>query len=173
MGQKIGDRGVDKWGAEDTCTTLPGGGFIRHHDRIKSSISSLTTFCGIDYICEPKSVFMSHIPQNSLNMVQTHRVRQGLRTNFIFRVSAPSGLHERLIAYLKTISLGNKSLYKPRGRAVDVRASRIQVEYRSTAKKVDQDLDFPDGQGPTIRKLGQIPPLLDLILGAYRETSGG
>ena len=110
MGQKIEDRVVDKWGAEVTCTTLLGGGFIRRHDKIKSSRSSLTTFCGPDYICKPQSVFTAHIPQRPLNWVQAHQVCQGRRHNFIFRVLAPSRLHERLIIGVKTISLGNKSL---------------------------------------------------------------
>ena len=79
----------------------------------------------LDYICEPQLVFTAHIPQRPLNRVQAHQVCQGLRPNFIFRVPAPSGLHERLIAVVKTISLGNKSLYKSIGRAADVRASRI------------------------------------------------
>ena len=56
---------------------------------------------------------------------------------------------------------------------MDVRASWIQPEYRSTAKKVDQDLGFSDGQGPTTRKLGQFFPVLDLVFGAYEETSEG
>ena len=83
------------------------------------------TFCSLDYIYELQSVFTAHIPQKPLNRVQAYQVWQGLRLDFIFRVPAPSGLHERLIADVKTISLGNKSLYKPGGRAVDIRASRI------------------------------------------------
>ena len=160
-------------GAEVICATLLGGGFIRRENRIKSSIISLATFCRLNNICEQLSVFTAYIPQRPLNRVQVHQVHQGLRPDFIFRVSAPSGLHERLIADVKIISIGNKSLYKPRGRAVDVRASRIQAEYRSTAKKVDQDLGFPDGQGPITRKLSQFPPVLDLVFGAYGETSEG
>ena len=65
------------------------------------------------------------------------------------------------------------SLYKSGGRAVDVRASRIQTEYRAIANKVDQDLGLPDGQGPTTRKLSQYLPVLDLVFGAYGEVSEG
>ena len=38
---------------------------------------------------------------------------------------------------------------------------------------MDQNLSFSDGQGPTTRKLGQFPPILDLVFGAYGETSEG
>ena len=131
LGQKIGDRVVDKWGAELLCAKVPGGSFIRRHNRIKSCISSLTTYCGMDFI------------------------------------------NERLIADIKTISLGTKSLYKPGGRAMDIRASRIQGEYRLLARKVDLELRHPGGQGPTTRKLSQFPPVLDLCFGAYGETSEG
>ena len=101
LGQKIGDRVVDKWGAEVSCATLPGGSFIRRHDRIKSCVSSLATYCGMDFICEPQSIFIAHILQRPLNRVQAHQVRQGLRPDFVFRVPAPSGYHERLIADIK------------------------------------------------------------------------
>ena len=69
LGQKIGDRVVDNWGAEVSYATVPGGSFIRRHDRIKSCISSLTTYCGMDFICEPQSIFTAHIPQRPLNQV--------------------------------------------------------------------------------------------------------
>ena len=107
------------------------------HDKIKGCISSLSTYCGLEYVCEPQAVFTAHIPQRPLNRVQAHQVRQGLRPDFIFRVpSLVSGQHERLIADVKTISLGNKSLYKPGARGVDLRAAKIQGEYRATARKV-------------------------------------
>ena len=65
-------------------------------------------------------------------------MRQGLRPDFIFRVpSLTTGQHEKLIADVKTISLGNKALYKPGCRGVEIRAATIQCEYRSIAKKVD------------------------------------
>ena len=161
LGQKIGDRIVDRWGAEVSCAVLPGGSFIRRHDKIKSCVSSLATYCGLEYVCEPQSTFTAHIPQRPLNRVQAHQVRQGLRPDFIFRVpSLVSGQHEKLIADVKPISLGNKSLYKPGTRGVDLRAARIQGKYCATAKKVDQDLGFPDGQGPTTRKLS----VSDLVL---------
>ena len=174
LGQKIGDRVVDKWGADVSCAILPGGSFIRRHDKVKSCLSSLATYCGLEYVCEPQSTFTAHIPQRPLNRVEAHQVRQGLRPDFIFRVpSLVSGQHEKLIADVKTISLGNKSLYRPGTRGVDLRAAKIQGEYRSIAKKVDQDLGHKDGQGPTSRKLAEFPPVLDLVFGAYGETSEG
>ena len=46
-------------------------------------------------------------------------------------------------------------------------------EYRREASKVDRELGFPDGQGPTLRKLQSYPPVLDLCFGAFGETSDG
>ena len=38
---------------------------------------------------------------------------------------------------------------------------------------MDLDLGHQDGQGPTTKKLGEFPPVLDLVFGAYGETSEG
>ena len=38
---------------------------------------------------------------------------------------------------------------------------------------MDQDLGHEDGQGPTSRKLAEFPPVLDLVFGAFGETSEG
>ena len=83
---------------------------------------------------------------------------------------------EQVIADVKTISLGNKSYYKPGfggNKAVTLRASQLQGEYRRGALKVDRELGHPDGNGPTVRKLESYPPVLDLVCGAYGETSDG
>ena len=83
---------------------------------------------------------------------------------------------EQVIADVKTVSLGNKSLYKPGyggDKAVALRASLLQGEYRRGALKVDRELGHEDGTGPTIRKLQSYPPVLDLFFGAYAETSDG
>ena len=83
---------------------------------------------------------------------------------------------EQLIADVKTVSFGNKTFYKPGmqgNTAVQLRAARIGGEYQRTATKVDQELGFADGGGPTLRKLQSFPPVLDLVFGAYGECSDG
>ena len=40
-------------------------------------------------------------------------------------------------------------------------------------RRGDQDLGHPDGQGPTSRKLNEFLLVLDLLFGAYGETSEG
>ena len=57
--------------------------------------------------------------------------------------------------------------------AVKLRASEIPEEYRRTARKVDQELGFQDGTGPTTRRLQGFPTVLDLCFGAYGEASQG
>ena len=83
---------------------------------------------------------------------------------------------EQLIADVKTVYFGIKTFYKPGmqgNTAVHLRAARIGGEYQRTATKVDQELGFADGGGPTLRKLQSIPPVLDLVFGAYGECSDG
>ena len=104
------------------------GGFIRRHDRIKGSISSLATYCGLELICEPSTIFTAHLPQRPLNQVQAHQTRQGLRPDFSFYLPTTSGQPARSIADIKTISLGNNQLYKPGGEgetAVKRRAGKM------------------------------------------------
>ena len=54
-----------------------------------------------------------------------------------------------------------------------LRAAQLPGEYRREAIKVDQELGFQAGDGPTLRKLQRYPPVLDLCFGAYGECSDG
>ena len=56
-------------------------------------------------------------------------------------------------------------------KAVKLQADDVPVEYKMAALKVDQG--FPDGTGPTIRRLQSFPTMLDLCFDAYREGSEG
>ena len=38
---------------------------------------------------------------------------------------------------------------------------------------MDRVIGHADGQGPTTRKLAQFPPVLDLVFGAWAESSEG
>ena len=74
------------------------------------------------------------------------------------------------------MSLGNKALYKPGyggDKAVVIRAAQLPGEYWREALKVDRELGFVVGQGPTLRKLQIYPPVLDLCFGAFGECSDG
>ena len=53
---------------------------------------------------------------------------------------------EQVIADVKTISLGNKTLYKPGfggNKAVQLRAPSLPGEYRRTALAMDRELGYP------------------------------
>ena len=56
-----------------------------------------------------------------------------------------------------------------------LRAAQLPGEYRRGALKVDREMGYPDGAGPTlrVRKLQSYPPVLDLVFGAFGETSDG
>ena len=60
-------------------------------------------------------------------------------------------------------------------RGTDKRAGGLQQEYRSKAKKVDQEvLGLPEGQkGPVERRLDEFGELLGLCFGAWGEASEG
>ena len=122
------------------------------------------------------SLFSAHLQQRPLNRIQAHQARQAMRPDFLFHLKSVEGDVEQVIADVKTVSLGNKSLYKPgygEDKAVALRASQLQGEYRRGALKVDRELGHEDGAGPTIRKLESYPPVLDLVFGAYGEASDG
>ena len=76
LGQPIGDRHVDLWGADVLCARLPGGSWTRRHDRIKACLSSLAVYCGVTFVCEPYSLFSAHLPQRPLRRLQAHQARQ-------------------------------------------------------------------------------------------------
>ena len=176
LGQPIGQRFVDLYGREVLLATLPGGSWTRRHDRVKACLSSLAVYCGLGFVCEPYSLFSAHLQQRPLNRIQAHQARQALRPDFLFHLKSVEGDVEQVIADVKTVSLGNKSLYKPGyggDKAVALRASQLQGEYRRGALKVDRELGHEDGAGPTIRKLESYPPVLDLVFGAYGEASDG
>ena len=176
LGQPIGNRFVDMYGCEVLCANLPGGSWTKRHDRIKSCLSSLALYCGVSFVCEPYSLFSAHLPQRPLNRLQAHQARQALRPDFLFRFTSLHGGVEQVIADVKTVSLGNKALYKPGyggDKAVVIRSAQLPGEYRREALKVDRELGFPDGQGPTLRKLQSYPPVLDLCFGAFGESSDG
>ena len=127
-------------------------------------------------VCEPYSLFSAHLPQQPLHRLQGHQARQALRPDFLFRLPSATGGVEQTIADVKTVSLGNKALYKPGfggDKAVAIRASQLPGEYRREAVKVDRELGFTNDDGPTLRKLQRYPPVLDLCFGAYGECSEG
>ena len=111
-----------------------------------------------------------------LNRIQVHQALQALRPDFLFQLPSTTGDAEQVIADVKTISLGNKSVYKPGcggDKAMTLRAAQLPGEYRRGALKVDREMGYPDGAGPTLRKLQSYPPVLDLVFGAFGETSDG
>ena len=139
-------------------------------------MSALAVYCGLGFVCEPYSLFSAHLQQRPLNRVQAHQARQALRPDFLLQLKSATGDVQQVIADVKTISLGNKSFYKPGyggDKAVTLRAAQLPGEYRRGALKVDREMGFADGTGPTLRKLESYPPVLDLVFGAFGETSDG
>ena len=176
LGQRIGDRFVDTWGEEVSCANLPGGSWTRRHDRVKGALSSLAVYSNLSFECEPYALFAATLPQRPLHRLQAHQARQGLRPDFLFHLQNAEGNLEQVIADVKTVSLGNKDLYKPGyggEKAVNLRAAKVGGEYRRDALKLDRQLGHIDGEGPTIQRLSDFPPVMELCFGAYGETSDG
>ena len=168
---------MDLWGEDVSCANkVPGGSWTKRHDRAKSALSSLAAYANMSFECEPYSLFAANLPQRPLNRLQGHQARQGLRPDFLFHLSNADGNLQQVIADVKTVSLGNQSHYKPglRGdKAVELRAGQIAGEYRRTARALDQELGYREEEGPTAKRLGDFPPVLDLCFGAYGEASEG
>ena len=167
---------MDLWGEDVSCAKLPGGSWTRRHDRAKGVLSSLAVYSGLSFECEPYSLFATTLPQRPLHRLQGHQARQGLRPDFLFLLPNAEGNLQQVIADVKTVSLGSKDLYKPGlsgAQAVKLRADHIAGEHRRTARKLDLVLGHTDGNGPTTRRLGDFPPVLDLVFGAYGESSEG
>ena len=176
LGKPIGDRFVDMWGQDVLCARLPGGGWTKRHDTAKTALSSLAVYSNLAFVCEPYSIFSTNLPQRPLHRLQAHQARQGLRPDFLLHLPSATGNLQQVIADVKTVSLGNQDLYKPGisgDKGVELRAAKIQGEYRRDALKLDRVLGFQDGQGPTTQKLQDFPPVLDLCFGAWGECSKG
>ena len=109
LGQPIGKRHVDLWGAP----TLPGGSWTQRHNRVKCALSFLAVYCGVTFVCEPYAVFSAHLPQRPLHRLQGHEARQALRPDFLLHLRSATGDMEQLIADVKTVSFGNKTFYMP------------------------------------------------------------
>ena len=108
VGEKVGGRRVDIFGANVLCANLPGGGWTRRHDKIKGEVNAMAIYCGIEAVCEPYSPFSSHLPQRPLHRLEGHQTRQALRPDFLFsQYPSQAGIVERRIADIKTVSFGN------------------------------------------------------------------
>ena len=143
---------------------------------MKSVLGSLAVYCGVSFVCEPYALFSAHLQQRPLHRLQAHQARQALRPDFLFHLPDMTGEMEQVIADVKTVSLGNKTFYKPGyggNKAVQLRAAQLPGEYRRAAMAVDRELGFQDGEGATLRKLQRYPRVLDLCCGAYGEVSDG
>ena len=177
VGMKIGRRRVDPYGEEVVNENVAGGGFTRRHDRVKTELASMAIYCGLNSTVEPYGLFGSLLPQQPLNRLQYRQSKVVLRPDLLLHLpSNTSGVNERRIADVKTVSLGGRSFYKPGmdgEKAVEIRAKHIQNEYDNKAKKMDAELGHGDGQGPALRRLRELGSVVDLCFGGYAEASTG
>ena len=145
------------------------------NDRVKTELASMAIYCGLNSTVEPYGLFGSLLPQQPLNRLQYRQSKVVLRPDLLLHLpSNTSGVNERRIADVKTVSLGGRSFYKPGmdgEKAVEIRAKHIQNEYDNKAKKMDAELGHGDGQGPALRRLRELGSVVDLCFGGYAEAS--
>ena len=143
---------------------------MRRHDSLKSELNRCCVWAGLEAVCEPYGLFGQFLPQQPLNRLGCRRTKVCLRPDFLFHLPLASGQVERRIAYVKTVSLGAPSYYKPGAggrRAVDIRDSEVPGHYRRTAVKMDQSLGNINGNGPVSRRLAEYGHVLPLCSGRY------
>ena len=75
---RVGKLRVDNWADSVLNCTAGGNAFIRGHNRMKTTLKSLFTYCGILAEVEPYGVFADLVPQRALNRVQGHRASQAI-----------------------------------------------------------------------------------------------
>ena len=80
VGTTVGRRGatLDPYGIALTTAVLPGDGWRRMHDSIKWEISSLLSYCFVDYTAEAYGLFSPCIAQQEAFGALPRRTRQGL-----------------------------------------------------------------------------------------------
>ena len=122
---------------------------------------------------EPYWVFADLIPQQALNRVQQNQARQSIIPDI--RADLPDHTigTKRTYIELKTVS-GAKwyQSVREKKRAVERRVAVIGEEYEANAKSADERyFDTHNGQGPVMRRLALIGPILGVAAGRYGELS--
>jgi hypothetical protein len=111
--------------------------------------------------------------QQPLNRME-YRTKVCLRPDYLFQLPLATGHVERIIADVKTVSLGAPSYYKPEAagkRTVEHIEAEVPGEYRRTAAKMDTALGHADGNGPVTRRLAEYRKVLPLCFVGYGEGS--
>ena len=118
--------------------------------------------------------------QQPLNRME-YRTKVCLRPlpDYLFQLPLATGHVERIIADVKTVSLGAPSYYKPEAagkRTVEHIEAEVPGEYRRTAAKMDTALGHADRNGPVTRSWQSIErsslyALLAMVKGQKRYTT--
>ena len=186
VGEKLGDRRVDKFGDALRCQALAGDGWRIRHDRLKVELRSMMDWVGMVATCEVTGIWAPLLPRDALEREEVQKARQVLIPDFRVELPATTGLStagralapgqtETRLAELKYYC--GKSLYKPGvrqrtfQRAVDARAVEIREEYKETADKMDGFLGDEVGYGRCRRRLDQFGELICLVAGSFNELS--
>ena len=141
---------------------------------------TLTLTCvwaGLRAECEVFNLFSDQIPvevQDSAEVLERGKKRQGLLPDFKLEVPSPTGETTATLAELKLIG-AVRSRYPggSRIKAVDRRAGLLAGEYRRKVANIDhQVLHVPEDQvSPLQRRLEGFGDLMGLVVGAFGEGS--
>ena len=177
VGRRVGKMTVDLWGDAVTSQSLPGDGWRVKHDSIKLELKRLMRWCKLPNTCEVFNLFSHLIPQEGLTRLEWGRKRQALVPDFRLLVPSPTGGSFSRLAEVKFINCCETRYPREwrKERAVDRRASTLQADYVTKARKVDQKFGGAQvGQvGRVERELSSYGEIQGLVFGAWGEASKG
>ena len=125
---------------------------------------------------EVYGLFAHLVHQEPLNRIDGARKKQSMVPDLKLEVF--NRIENRLeshLAEMKSISCGDSRYDRDHWsdrRAVDTRATQLQAEYVRKARMTDRAAGVAEGViGPVEQRLGQFPPIMGLVFGAFFEAS--
>ena len=140
---------IDKYGDNIQSTPLTGYHWRARHNKILHLLYKLCMWAGLPVEMEVFNLFSGLVRQEAWSRVERARQRQSIVPDM--RITMPDmaegGITRPVLHEIKVIS-ANKSRYNPNseGRAVDMRASKLQQEYVVKARAADRLSGVEPGQ---------------------------
>ena len=166
---------MDPFGDSLMCARLPGDTWRTKHDAVKITLANFCHEARLAVNVEVYGTFSADIPAAATaedGSLMHIRDRQGLVPDFMFRMPNPSGPPSDLLADVKGINAG-RTWYTNRDKQVDVRARRVNTEYRRALKKIDIRYHGvgDDEIGPLQARLATYGTVQGLVFGVLGEGS--
>ena len=175
VGSLVCGKSLDPHGEILMCATLPCDSWRVRHDKLKSEIRAIGHEAGVSVDPEPFGLFSPFVPAAALEVnghLQHLRERQGLIPDLLVNFPHDHSPSSSFLCELKSLSAG-KTWYHGHRKSVDVRASKLEKEYKDKARHIDQLYSgtTEDPVGPVQQKLESYGRLFGLVVGQLSECS--